>query len=273
MVKVLVVDDSLSVRKVVERALTSRRIETVTVASGVEALERIEREAPDLVVCDVVMPDRDGWAICEFVKGHTLLGGTPVLLMTGVVDDAVRARAREVGAADILIKPFGADDLLRRLEDLLPGGGVPEGGAPGPTAALPGDVDPLRVPAANATADPPDPGALAAILAQLTALDGVQWAVLADREGFVLERAAPAGHDLEMVAALGASVAGSSGTLGRELGRGALLGAMLEYETGLVVVHAVAATATLVLGISEPAALGKMRYAVKKALPELARAV
>jgi len=266
MAKVLVVDDSLSVRKVVERALAGRRIETVVAASGVEALERIERETPDLVVCDVVMPDRDGWAICEFVKGHARLASTPVLLMTGVVDDAVRARARAVGAADILTKPFGADDLVRRLEGLLPASD-----APGTAPALSADAS---VPSADVTADPPlAPGALGPILAQLTELDGVQWAVLADREGFVLECAAPAGVDVEMVAAVGASVAGASGALGRELGRGALLGAMLEYETGLVVVHAVAANATLALGISEPAALGRMRYAVKKALPELARAV
>ena len=63
MAKVLVVDDSLSVRKVVERALLGRHIEVVCAATGSEALERIEREEPDVVVCDVVMPDRDGYEI------------------------------------------------------------------------------------------------------------------------------------------------------------------------------------------------------------------
>src|SRR5436305_1999982 len=84
MPKVLVVDDSLSVRKVVERALIGRQIEVVCAATGTEALERIEREEPDVVVCDVVMPDRDGYEICEFVKRHPPLGGTPVLLMSAV---------------------------------------------------------------------------------------------------------------------------------------------------------------------------------------------
>ena len=67
MAKVLVADDSLSVRKVVERCLGTRGIEVLSVGSGSEAIERIERDEPDLVVCDVIMPDRDGFEICHFV--------------------------------------------------------------------------------------------------------------------------------------------------------------------------------------------------------------
>src|SRR5881296_1450656 len=119
MAKVLVVDDSLSVRKVVERALVGRQIEVVCAATGTEALERIEREAPDVVVCDVVMPDRDGYEICEFVKKHPRLSRTPVLLMSGIVNDEVRERAARVQSADVLTKPFAADDLLRKLDALL----------------------------------------------------------------------------------------------------------------------------------------------------------
>src|SRR5688572_31159758 len=119
MAKVLVVDDSLSVRKVVERALVGRHIEVVCAATGSEALERIERDEPDVVVCDVVMPDKDGYEICDFVKRHPRLARTPVLLMSGIVNDDVRERAARVHSADVLSKPFAADDLLRRLEMLL----------------------------------------------------------------------------------------------------------------------------------------------------------
>src|SRR5205823_14749754 len=120
MSKVLVVDDSLSVRKVVERALAGRQIEVVCAASGSEAIERLERDAPDVVVCDVVMPDRDGYEICEFIKRHPRLAHTPVLLMSGVVNDEVRERAARVQSAGILAKPFVADDLVRLLDNLLP---------------------------------------------------------------------------------------------------------------------------------------------------------
>ena len=77
MPKVLVVDDSVSVRKVMERALTARDISVIAAATGSEAIERIEREAPDAVVCDVVLPDRDGYQVCQFVKTHPRLGTTP----------------------------------------------------------------------------------------------------------------------------------------------------------------------------------------------------
>src|SRR5262245_873239 len=133
MAKVLVVDDSLSVRKVVERALVGRQIEVVCAATGSEALERIERDEPDVVVCDVVMPDRDGYEICDFVKRHPRLAGTPVLLMSGIVNDEVRERAARVQSADVLSKPFAADDLLRKLEGLL-------ASSPRPTPASPSVV-------------------------------------------------------------------------------------------------------------------------------------
>ena len=93
MPKVLVIDDSVSVRKVVERALSGRQVDVVCAASGIEALECMERDAPDVIVCDVVMPDRDGYEICEFVKNHPRLGDIPVLLMSGIVNDEVRQRA------------------------------------------------------------------------------------------------------------------------------------------------------------------------------------
>ena len=96
MPKVLVVDDSLSVRKVVQRALESKRIEVLSAASGNEAMEQIAREAPDLIVCDVIMPDMDGYQICDFVKKHPTLGHTPVLLISGIVNSTVLERAAKV---------------------------------------------------------------------------------------------------------------------------------------------------------------------------------
>jgi CheY-like chemotaxis protein/predicted regulator of Ras-like GTPase activity (Roadblock/LC7/MglB family) len=266
MTKVLVVDDSLSVRKVVERALAGRQIDVVCAASGSEALERLERDAPDVVVCDVVMPDRDGYEICEFIKRHPRLAHTPVLLMSGIVNDEVRERAARAQSAGILAKPFAADDLVRHLDSLL---------ARRPASAT-------RVSSARESAPPvletavprdstPVPEGAAAILAQFLAMDGVQWAVLADREGFVVEATANAGVDADVAAALSACLAESSDGLGRELGRGALAGVILEYEKGMVVIYGVATSGLLAVGIGEPNVLGKVRYYARRALPELAR--
>jgi len=263
MSKVLVVDDSLSVRKVVERALAGRQIEVVCAASGSEAIERLERDAPDVVVCDVVMPDRDGYEICEFIKRHPRLSHTPVLLMSGIVNDEVRERAARVQSAGILAKPFAADDLVRHLDGLMPRRSAAQA-AREPVAA----ADPVVAVSRETT---PIPEGAAAVLAQFLAMDGVQWAVLADREGFVVEATANAGVDADVAAALSACFAESSDGLGRELGRGALQGVILEYEKGMVVLYGVAASGLLAVGISEPSVLGKVRYYARRALPELAR--
>jgi CheY-like chemotaxis protein/predicted regulator of Ras-like GTPase activity (Roadblock/LC7/MglB family) len=263
MSKVLVVDDSLSVRKVVERALAGRQIEVVCAASGSEALERLERDTPDIVVCDVVMPDRDGYEICEFIKRHPRLAHTPVLLMSGIVNDEVRERAARAQSAGILAKPFAADDLMRYLDSLL---------AQAPPRPVPvRESAPVAEPPATQSPAMPVPESAAAILAQFVAMDGVQWAVLADREGFVVESTANAGVDADVAAALSACLAESSDGLGRELGRGALQGAILEFEKGMVVIYGIGSSGLLAVGIGEPSVLGKVRYYARRALPELAR--
>jgi len=267
MTKVLVVDDSLSVRKVVERALVGRQIDVVCAASGSEALERLERDAPDVVVCDVVMPDRDGYEICEFIKRHPRLAHTPVLLMSGIVNDEVRERAARAQSAGILAKPFAADDLIRHLDSLL--AHRPAASAKAPAARDTQASVETAAPTARDTA--PVPEGAAAVLAQFLTMDGVQWAVLADREGFVVEATPNAGVDAEVAAALSACLAESSDGLGRELGRGALQGVILEYEKGMVVLYGVATTGLLAVGIGEPNVLGKVRYYARRALPELAR--
>src|SRR5262245_55460006 len=139
MAKVLVVDDSLSVRKVVERALVARQLEVVSAASGNEAIAQIERELPDLVVCDVVMPDRDGYEICRFVKSHPKLGQVPVLLISGIVNGTVLEQAAEARSDDVLRKPFEAAELVRKVSELLAGNG---------SSARPATA-PLSAPAAN----------------------------------------------------------------------------------------------------------------------------
>jgi CheY-like chemotaxis protein/predicted regulator of Ras-like GTPase activity (Roadblock/LC7/MglB family) len=305
MPKVLVVDDSLSVRKVVERALMGRQIEVVCAATGSEALERIERDSPDVVVCDVVMPDRDGYEICEFVKRHPRLGRVPVLLMSGIVNDEVRARAARVQSDDVLSKPFAADDLLRKLEALLappareaaPAPPMPAApamsgtnghsapmlappAAPAPEAPRAPETPAPRIaePAAAKVAAPPPakpdgPAGLNPVLKQFGAIEGVQWAVLADREGFLLDACGESAIDPEIAGALSACLAESSDGLGRELGRGALQGMILEYEQGMVVLYSVGTAALLAIGLREPSVLGKVRYYAKKALPELIQTV
>ncbi len=278
MPKVLVVDDSLSVRKVVERALEAKRFEVISAASGTEAVELIGEESPDVIVCDVIMPDMDGYQICEFVRGHPRLGATPILLISGIVNSTVLERASKVRANDVLRKPFAADELLSKIDALIPAAyrstAAPEPALPTPTA----EVFAAAAAAERAEAAPREEPAvhvpdLKTTLSTLAALPGVSLAVLVDREGFLIESAGEMLLEAEVAGALAACLAESSGGIGSELGQGALLSLILEYDNGVVLLNGVGRAALLALVLRDPAVLGKVRYYVKKALPELLEVV
>ena len=307
MPKVLVVDDSLSVRKVVEKALEGRGLQVLAAASGSEAIEMLERDRPDVVICDVILPDKDGYQICQYVRSHAAMGSTPVLLISGIDNGTVQARAAEVRSDEVLFKPFGVDDLVRKIDRLLSsranGSATRENGSTPPerdraaTPALPAPASPTApavtpapavtlapamtpAPAvAPAPAAPPapasapeSPGGIKERLAGLAATPGVRFVVLADREGFLIESAGDLSSETDEVAgALASCLAEASDGIGRELGQGQLLGTILEYEAGTLLLQAVGPEALLAVLVDEPGALGKIRYYVRKIVPELAR--
>ena len=259
MPRVLVVDNSLSVRKMVERALEMKGFEVLSASSGAEAMERIGSAMPDMVVCDVVMPDVDGYRICEFVRTHPALSETPVLLISGIVNSAVLERAAQARSSDVLRKPFTADDLTRKVDELL----AARSRSAAPPAGLPAS-------AADEMVARPD---LKATLGQLAAMPGVRLAALVDREGFLIEAAGEIGVGAEVAGALAACLAESSEGIGREMGQGALSSMILDYEAGMVLLHGAGPSATLAVVLRDPTALDKVRYYVKKALPELLRSI
>ncbi len=294
MPKVLVVDDSLSVRKVVQRALESKRIEVLSAASGTEAMEQIARETPDLIVCDVIMPDMDGYQICDFVKKHPTLGHTPVLLISGIVNSTVMERAAKVRSDDVMRKPFAADELLHRIESLLPAAGRPAPAVASPPAravvpaasaapvAAPVTAPERRVPQPEPPAPVAEPVAVAAaaptpdlkaLLAGVAELAGVSLTALIDREGALMEVAGGLLPEAELAGALAACLVEVTDGVGRALTQGRLQSLILEYDAGVVLLNAVGAGAMLAVVLGDSAVLGKVRYHVKKALPDLVRAV
>ena len=295
MPKVLVVDDSLSVRKVVQRALESKRIEVLSAASGSEALEQIAREVPDLIVCDVIMPDMDGYQICDFVKKHPTLGHTPVLLISGIVNSTVLERAAKVRSDDVMRKPFAADELLHRIESFLPASGRPAPAAAPAGTAVPAPLAPpvVAAPAAAPRALQTERPALVAepaaavaapvaaqaapdlktLLAGVAELAGVSLTALIDREGALVEVAGGLLPEADLVGALAACLVESTDGVGRALTQGRLQSLILEYDAGVVLLNAVGTGAMLAVVLGDPAVLGKVRYHVKKALPDLVRAL
>lgn len=275
MPKILVVDDSLSVRKVVERALEARGIQVVSAATGNEALERIEQEVPDLVICDVIMPDKDGYQICEYIKSHPDLARTPVLLISGIVNGTVLERAAKAQSDDVMRKPFAAEELVRKIDGFLStrAAPVPAPEPPGPSLmALSGLLTRAADPTPETSAVQASPD-LKSALAQFAGVAGVRLAAVIDREGFLVEAAGDGTADAELAWALASAVTEASDGIGRELGQGVLQALVLEYEGGIVLLHGVGPGAMLAVVLNDATVLGKVRYSVKRALPDLLRAL
>lgn len=119
MPKVLIADDSMAVRKVAERHLAQAGFEVTLAASGEEAVALLAHERPDLIVCDVIMPDKSGYDVCTFTRSQGPLAKTPFLLISGIVNDEVTRQAETCGANGVLKKPFQGNSLQERVLTLL----------------------------------------------------------------------------------------------------------------------------------------------------------
>jgi CheY-like chemotaxis protein len=119
MPKVLIADDSLSVRKVAERLLVAAGYDVTLAANGEEALGRLTSLQPDIIIADVIMPDKSGFEVCAHVRSHATLSTIPVLLISGVVDDNITQQATACRADGVIKKPFHGSSLQDRVKALL----------------------------------------------------------------------------------------------------------------------------------------------------------
>jgi putative two-component system response regulator len=117
--KILVVDDDSAIVDVLVRILQRDGYTPITATNGVEALERVASEAPDLILLDVTMPRLDGFAVCKQLKDNEQTALIPVTMLTGLDDREHRQRGLEVGADDFLTKPFDQHLLRARIRSQL----------------------------------------------------------------------------------------------------------------------------------------------------------
>jgi CheY-like chemotaxis protein len=146
------IDDSATMREVIKIAFRRENINVVACHDAGTALHEIEAARPDIVITDVIMPDKDGYEVCQHIKSHPLLAKTPVILMSGVVNRAVAEKAFAVKADELLRKPFQPQDLIARVKHLLKPNGTP---APTPAAAANAAVALSSIFSAAATPMPP----------------------------------------------------------------------------------------------------------------------
>lgn len=113
------IDDSATMREVIKIAFRRENINIVTCRDAATALEQFEETPPDAVITDVIMPDKDGYEVCDYIKQHPSFGSAPVILMSGVVNKSVADKAIAVKADELIRKPFQPQELIARVKALL----------------------------------------------------------------------------------------------------------------------------------------------------------
>lgn len=118
--KLLLADDSATIRKVVEMTFADEGLDVTVVATGEEAMQKLAEVTPDIVIADVIMPEPTGYQICETIKQNENTKHIPVLLVVGSFEPFDQAEAERVGADGFLTKPFQSiRDLIIRVDELL----------------------------------------------------------------------------------------------------------------------------------------------------------
>jgi CheY-like chemotaxis protein len=119
--KLLLADDSVTIQRVIELTFADEDVQVIAVGNGKDAIDRIQRDPPDIVLADAGMPERNGYEVAAFVKGQPAYAHIPVVLLTGAFEPVDEARAKSVGCDGILVKPFEPQIVIARVRDLLEG--------------------------------------------------------------------------------------------------------------------------------------------------------
>ena len=136
--KILLADDSITIQKVIELTFSDEDFELHTVGNGQKAIDEIRAIQPDIVLCDIIMPEKNGYEVCEFIKSNDELRHIPVLLLTGAFEPFDQERAKAAGCEGFLAKPFEPQTLISKVKELLASAqGAPAGAAAPPPAAMP----------------------------------------------------------------------------------------------------------------------------------------
>jgi chemosensory pili system protein ChpA (sensor histidine kinase/response regulator) len=116
---VLIVDDSLTVRRITSRLLVREGFEVLTARDGVDALELLQTETPDVILLDIEMPRMDGFEFTRTIKDKPATARIPIVMITSRTAEKHRNHARELGVDLYLGKPFQEEELLRHLREML----------------------------------------------------------------------------------------------------------------------------------------------------------
>ena len=117
--RILIVDDDPKITRLLRASLEQAHYEVLVATNGETALHILRRERPDLVVLDLMLPDRDGWVVTRVVRNDAKLAGTPIIMLTARIEHHDRIVGLELGADDYVTKPFHPGELLARIRAVL----------------------------------------------------------------------------------------------------------------------------------------------------------
>ncbi len=116
---VMVVDDSITIRKVTSRVLENHSIEVMTALDGLDAIEKLRERVPDLMLLDIEMPRMDGYELAQYVRSDARLRHVPIVMITSRSGQKHRRKARDAGANAYLTKPYHEEDLIAKVGEML----------------------------------------------------------------------------------------------------------------------------------------------------------
>lgn len=114
--KVMVIDDSKTIRRTAETLLQKAGCEVVTATDGFDALAKIADEKPNVIFVDIMMPRLDGYQTCALIKNNSTFKSTPVIMLSSKDGLFDKAKGRIVGSDEYLTKPFSKDELLGAIK-------------------------------------------------------------------------------------------------------------------------------------------------------------
>ena len=119
--RVMVIDDSKTIRRTAETLLVREGCEVVTATDGFEALAKIADQDPQIIFVDIMMPRLDGYQTCALIKNNRAFKSTPVIMLSSKDGLFDKAKGRIVGSDQFLTKPFSRDELLSAIKAHVPG--------------------------------------------------------------------------------------------------------------------------------------------------------
>lgn len=119
MKRILIVDDEPSIVMSLEYLLRRKKYDVLIARNGTEALQALGKDLPDLILLDIMMPDVDGYEICEYVKTSPTLKHIKVIFLSAKSKKSDIEKGRSLGADAYVVKPFSTKDLLAKINDLI----------------------------------------------------------------------------------------------------------------------------------------------------------